>query len=163
MGRLMTLSYIMGNILDASTEAVVVPVNCKGVSGAGLAKQFKREHPYWFMNYHTWCYEDKSGIGKLHLYLEMGTPKWIISFPTKKHWINPSHICYIICGLEELVEKIIQKKIRSIAIPKLGCGLGGLEWKDVNALFKEYLSNLDTDIYIYGVRPYSVPTVSNNY
>ncbi len=145
------IRFITGNILDAKEEAVLVPVNCEGIADAGLAKQFKEERPYWYMNYHYWCSEKKSGIGKLHFYMEFNSPpKWIISFPTKTTWQKPSHICYILCGLEALVELVAEKDIKSVAVPWLGCGLGGLGKGEVRKLFEEYLKPGLVEYVVYG-------------
>ena len=74
------IKYTAGNILDAKEEALVVPVNCEGIAGAGLAKQVKEKYTYWNLNYHHWCSSGKAGIGKLNFYLLFQTlPKWIIS------------------------------------------------------------------------------------
>ena len=143
------IKYTTGNILDATEEAIVIPVNCVGVAGAGLALQCKEKYPWWYTNYHHWCQSGKSGIGKLTDYLLMGTPRWIISFPTKKHWRNPSHICYIMCGLEALVDFVELKNIKSVAVPWLGCGLGGLNKGEVRKLFEKYFVDSDVEYVVY--------------
>ena len=150
------IRFITGNILDAKEEAILVPVNCEGVAGAGLAKQFKDEHPYWYMNYHDWCSKKQAGIGKLHCYRSTvkfrDLPKYIISFPTKTTWRKPSHVCYILCGLEALVELVAERDIKCVAVPWLGCGLGGLHKGAVRVLFMEYLRPGPVEYVVYGYK-----------
>ena len=143
------IRFITGNILNAKEEAVLVPVNCEGVAGVGLAKQFKDEHPYWYMNYHEWCFKKHVAIGRLHMYTPFQAQK-IISFPTKTTWKKPSHVCYILCGLEALVELVAEKEIQSVAVPWLGCGLGGLSKLEVQILFEEYLKPGLVEYVVYG-------------
>lgn len=149
------IELVSGNIFDTLCESMVVPVNVEGVAGAGLAKQFKDKYPYWYMNYHRWCSEDKSGIGKIHTYQGFKEPV-IISFPTKKYWKNPSKYSYIDVGLEALVtlldegHGVFKEPINSIAIPKLGCGLGGLDWDIVlYDYIYPYLNGHKVKAYIY--------------
>lgn len=148
----MVLEYVSGDLFESDVEAIVITVNCVGVAGKGIAKEAKERYGHWNMSYHNWCSEDKVGIGKIHVYGRfLKNPKWIISFPTKRHWKNPSKLCYIECGLERLVEVLEERRISSISIPKLGCGLGRLNWRDVNRLIKEYLSDVETVCNIYGI------------
>jgi len=148
------IKYVKGDIFDTECQAMVVPVNIEGVAGAGLAKQFKEKYPYWYMNYHTWCYNQKAGLGKVHVHVRW-LNEYIISFPTKKYWRNPSRLEYIEVGLEALVELLdegvgyFKYPIKSVAIPKLGCGLGGLDWKDVQKLIEKYLSRRTEYIEVY--------------
>lgn len=147
----MTLQYVLGDILKAGTDAVVNPVNCVGVMGAGLAKQFKDKYPNMFEDYKNWC-GTIAGIGILRVYerFSFDRPLFIINFPTKYHWKDPSRLEYIESGLATLVFVVKKLGIKSVAIPKLGCGLGGLEWKDVNSLFKKYLFDLDVQVIVCG-------------
>lgn len=119
--------------------------------GKGLALQFKKAFPENFKAYVKACKNKEIDIGKLFIFKE-NTPqgeKIIINFPTKKHWRNPSKYEYIEKGLDNLTKIITEHNIKSIAIPPLGCGQGGLLWKKVKKMIDEKLSSLDIDIYVY--------------
>jgi O-acetyl-ADP-ribose deacetylase (regulator of RNase III) len=146
------MHFTTGNLLDAKVEAVVNTVNTVGVMGKGIALMFKERFP---KNYQEYLVASKSGavqIGKMFVSAtdELSGPKWVINFPTKKHWRNPSKIEWVREGLEALKEVIREKRITSIAIPPLGCGNGGLNWSNVRPLIQEYLNDLtDVEIIIY--------------
>lgn len=119
----------------SKAEAIINPVNCVGVSGKGLALQFKESYPLNYRHYREACESGKLKIGRVHVFSTgMENPKYIINFPTKNHWREKSKLEYIELGLEDLKKQILNRKIKSIALPKLGCGLGGLSWKDVKPL-----------------------------
>ena len=145
------LIYTTGNIFLSSAKALVNPVNCVGISGKGLALAFRYRFPSNYEAYRNVCKKDELKIGSLYVYY--GTLRTIINFPTKNHWKSFSKIEYIEKGLDTLVKKLDRKdteKLSSIAIPALGCGLGGLDWKEeVRPMIKEKLSNIDTPIYVY--------------
>jgi O-acetyl-ADP-ribose deacetylase (regulator of RNase III) len=146
------MHFTKGTLLDAKAEAVVNTVNTVGVMGKGIALMFKERFP---KNYQEYLVASKSGavqIGKMFVSAtdELFGPKWVINFPTKKHWRNPSKIEWVREGLEALKEVIREKRITSIAIPPLGCGNGGLNWSNVRPLIQEYLNDLtDVEIIIY--------------
>ncbi len=146
------MQFIQGNLLEASTEALVNPVNLVGVMGKGIAFSFKSQFPNNFKIYKKACKEGQIDIGKSLVVKEL-TPtgeKYIINFPTKKDWKQKSEIEYITKGLENLVNIISQHNIKSIAIPPLGCGNGGLLWEDVKPLMIKYLENLsDVEVLVY--------------
>jgi len=143
------IEYKSGNILESKCQAIVIPTNIKGIQGAGLAKQARDKFPHWNKKYHHWCVQEKSAIGKLHVYTTYPS-QYIIGFPTKKDWRFPSKLIYIEIGLDALVNLLDQGFIYSIAIPKLGCGLGGLNWeKEVKPLIKKYLGLRHEHIDIY--------------
>ncbi len=144
--------YVSGDILKATTEAIINPVNTAGVMGAGLAKQFHSKYPRMFKDYRDMCRLGELIPGRLHVFDREGfsPPFYIINFPTKKHWSQPSRLEYIETGLSTLVQILGRLSARSISIPKLGCGLGGLNWCDVNSLIKKYLSNAEVKIMVYG-------------
>ena len=119
-----------GDILTANAEALVNTVNCVGVMGRGIALQFKKAFPGNFKAYESACERHEVQPGKM-LVFETGLltgPRLIINFPTKRHWKGKSEMQDIEAGLPVLVEEIIRRGIRSVAIPPLGCGLGGLDW-----------------------------------
>jgi O-acetyl-ADP-ribose deacetylase (regulator of RNase III) len=116
--------------------------------GAGLAKEFKERYPKYYESYRKLCKAHKLFIGKLHEEYEGN--KIIISFPTKVHWEDSSTLENIREGLKKLRTSLRQSPIPSIAIPALGCGLGGLDWKDVKPLVYEILGDLeDVSILLY--------------
>lgn len=133
-----------GDILQANTEALVNTVNTKGVMGKGIALQFKRAFPDVFKAYKNACDTGIIQIGKVHICERPASElhHYIINFPTKDDWKNPSKIEYIKKGLESLTEVVKQYNIRSIAIPALGCGQGGLKWNNVLPLIKSAFENL---------------------
>lgn len=142
------------NIFNLNTEAVINTVNCVGVMGKGLALQFKQKFPENFKVYKKKCINGEINIGKMFIFNNglINKPKFIINFPTKKHWREKSQLAYIEKGLQDLKKVIIDYKIKSISIPPLGCGLGGLKWKDVKNLIIESLSDLDICIVLYEKR-----------
>lgn len=139
------------DIFNMETEAIVNPVNCVGVMGAGLALQFKIKYPENFINYKKSCYNGNIKPGSLTLFSTgKEYPKYIINFPTKRHWSDKSRIDDINIGLETLNKIIDIKQIKSISIPHLGCGFGGLTLKDVYGLIIKNLKNSNCEIYLVG-------------
>lgn len=141
-----------GNILHADVEAVVNTVNCVGIMGRGIALQFKNAYPENFAAYARACKADEVRPGHMFVY-EMGgltNPRFIINFPTKRHWKGKSRMEDIEAGLVDLQRVIQSKGIRSIAVPPLGAGLGGLDWAEVKPRIEEALASLDhVDVQIY--------------
>jgi len=132
-----------GNILDADVEALVNTVNCMGYMGRGIALQFKKAFPPNFTAYQQACREGSVRPGRVFVF-ETGSiinPRYIINFPTKRHWREKSRLQYIDSGLESLLRELKKRKIRSIAIPPLGSGLGGLDWNAVRQRIEEAFSN----------------------
>ncbi|WP_187427127.1 macro domain-containing protein [Rossellomorea marisflavi] len=123
-------------------------VNTVGVMGKGIAKTFKEVYPEMFSEYQILCEKKLLTIGKLWIYK---TPnKWVLNFPTKKHWRSPSKIEYIEAGLKKFVQSYDQKGIDSIAFPPLGCGNGGLNWEnEVKPLMEKYLNDLPIEVFIH--------------
>jgi O-acetyl-ADP-ribose deacetylase (regulator of RNase III) len=128
------------DILTHNSEYIVNPVNCVGVMGKGLALQVKLKYPNVFRVYKEACNKGLVKVGKM-LVVDN-----IINFPTKQDWRNPSKLEWIESGLKDLRQLIIDRNIQSISIPKLGCGLGGLDWHDVKPLIDKYLSGLNCTI-----------------
>lgn len=127
-----------GNILQAEADALVNTVNCVGVMGRGIALQFKNAFPQVFKEYAAACKKEQMQLGKVmvHDLNRLEPPHYVISFPTKGNWRGKSHLADIQNGLESLVAEVTRLKIESIAIPPLGCGLGGLDWGTVRPLIE---------------------------
>ena len=145
------ISYEKGDIFDADVEALVNAVNCSGVMGAGLALEFKDRWPKMFRAYREACDSRNVTVGKIHVWpTQKPSPRFILNFPTKRLWRERSHLDYVRDGLEDLVDVVESLSITSIAIPALGCGLGGLAWKDVRPLIAKKFSPLyDVKTLIY--------------
>ena len=134
-----------GNLLEAEVDAVVNAVNTVGIMGKGIALMFKEHFPRNFEAYARACEADEVRVGKMFVTenKELFGPRWIINFPTKTHWRVKTQIEWVKEGLKDLVRVIRAKNIRSIAIPPLGCGNGGLNWQDVRPLIEAALGELD--------------------
>lgn len=139
------MKFCKGDILQSEAQAIVNPVNCVGVMGAGLAKQFKEKHPGNYHAYSVACRRGDVEIGSMFCtthfigYGDNRVERTVINFPTKLHWRDPSKLEYIEKGLEDLVDLVYTLQIESIAIPPLGCGLGGLNKDDVLRLMLDIL------------------------
>ena len=133
-----------GSILDADVEAVVNTVNEVGIMGKGLALAFKNLYPDNFIAYEAACKRGEVKVGRMFITerMDMFGPKWLVNFPTKRDWRNGSRIEWIRSGLTDLREVISSRGIRSIAIPPLGCGNGGLDWRVVRRIIVEALDGL---------------------
>jgi O-acetyl-ADP-ribose deacetylase (regulator of RNase III) len=145
-----------GNIFEADTQGIVNPVNCVGVMGAGLAKKFKQFYPDMFEAYKEQCTKGELQPGTIFTWVvdlwgEPVSAHYIFNFPTKKHWRDPSTISYIRSGLTTLVKVMKRHDVHSVALPALGCGLGGLEWPEVKDLiisqFQQKAPNKDVFLY----------------
>lgn len=152
------IEYTGGDILKCEAEALVNTVNCVGVMGRGIAAQFKNAYPENFEAYAAACRRDEVRPGRMFVF-ETGRlmlPRYIINFPTKRHWRGKSRIEDIEAGLAALVEEIRSRNIRSIAIPPLGSGLGGLEWGEVRPRIETALKELD-DVRVMIYEPKGAP------
>lgn len=141
-----------GNLLESNAEALVNTVNTVGVMGKGIALQFKNIFPTNYKLYAKACKQGEVQIGKLFITEEttlLGGRKLIVNFPTKNDWRKPSEYIYIEQGLKALSKIITENQIKSIAIPPLGTGNGGLDWSKVKALIELYLSPLECDVQIF--------------
>lgn len=146
------IHYTTGNLLEADVEALVNTVNTVGVMGKGIALMFKDTFPENYSEYGKACQEHQVELGRMFVTRRdaLFGPKWIINFPTKAHWRFPSKIKWIEEGLDNLKLVIRENGIRSIALPPLGAGNGGLDWKEVRALIDEKLTELsNVDIIVY--------------
>lgn len=148
------IEYTSGNILDADAEALVNSVNCVGVMGRGIALQFKKAFPENYKAYAAACRRGEVQPGRMYVFetQRLTNPRYIINFPTKRHWRGKSRLSDIEAGLEALVDEISRRGIRSIAIPPLASGLGGLAWADVRSRMDRALRSL-TDIRITVFEP----------
>jgi O-acetyl-ADP-ribose deacetylase (regulator of RNase III) len=138
------ITYGTGDLLQANTEALVNTVNCVGVMGKGIALQFKRHYPETFDAYEAACKRGEVTIGTMFV-TETGHldgPRYVINFPTKKHWRAPSQLAYIDAGLTDLIRVLRDLNIKSVAVPPLGVGNGGLEWADVEPRLVEALEQV---------------------
>lgn len=146
------IEYIEGDIFESPAQVIVNTVNTVGVMGKGIALSFKKRYPAMFERYKTACEKGLLKTGKLMLFYE--ADYWVLLFPTKEHWRNPSKLEYIESGLQKFVQTYAEKGITSIAFPRLGCGNGELDWSAVKPLMEKYLKKLPINVYIYlGVHP----------
>lgn len=146
------MRFTKGNLLEANVEAVVNTVNTVGVMGKGIALMFKERFPKNYEAYAAACKAGEVQVGKMFVSSadELDGPRWVINFPTKMHWRPPTKLEWVREGLVALKDVIREKQIRSIAIPPLGCGNGGLDWEVVRPLIEETLGNLeDVEIVVY--------------
>jgi O-acetyl-ADP-ribose deacetylase (regulator of RNase III) len=146
------IRFTQGNLLEASVEAVVNTVNTVGVMGKGIALMFKERFPENTKSYEAACKAGEVRVGSMFVSagVELGGPRWIINFPTKEHWRNPTKLEWVETGLPALKEEIVRRGIRSIAIPPLGCGNGGLEWAVVRPMIEAALGDLEgVDVVVY--------------
>jgi O-acetyl-ADP-ribose deacetylase (regulator of RNase III) len=143
--RRLMIRFTQGNLLEAPAEALVNTVNEIGIMGKGIALIFRDAFPA-----NTKAYEEAARAGHVRVGHMLVTnngspagPKWIINFPTKKHWRNPSKLEWVVDGLQDLVRVIREKNIHSVALPALGCGNGGLDWAVVRREIESALAGLD--------------------
>ncbi|HZP83398.1 MAG TPA: macro domain-containing protein [Chthonomonadaceae bacterium] len=140
-----------GNLLKAEVDALVNTVNTVGVMGRGVALQFKQAFPHNFRAYQAACRRGEVMLG--HMFVTRTgqlRPEFIINFPTKKHWREQSRLETIRTGLVDLIAVVRRESIRSIALPPLGCGLGGLRWEDVHPLIVQAFSELpQVEVHLY--------------
>ena len=166
----------IGDLLEADVDALTNTVNTMGVMGKGIALAFKGAFPENFEAYRTACergevklgemfvfenrrddgfaqlklLEEHSGAGGVEPYngVRKG-PRWIVNFPTKRHWRAGSRMADVESGLDNLYDVIRNRRIASIAVPALGCGLGGLDWGRVRPLIERKLDDLDVEVHLY--------------
>lgn len=138
------IAFKTGNLLAEDAEAIINTVNCVGIMGRGIALQFKKKYPDNYKAYEAACKRKEVQPGRMFVY-ETGTctnPRFIINFPTKRHWRGQSRMEDITAGLKDLIRIITENKISSIALPPLGCGLGGLEWARVRPLIESAFAGM---------------------
>jgi O-acetyl-ADP-ribose deacetylase (regulator of RNase III) len=146
------IKFTTGNLLESGAEALVNTVNTVGVMGKGIALMFKEAFPENLTEYEAACNRGEVTIGRMFVTKRENLigPKWIINFPTKKHWRYPSKVEWIAEGLADLKRVIAEKDIRSIALPPLGSGNGGLDWREVRSKIEDVLGDLrGVDVTVY--------------
>jgi O-acetyl-ADP-ribose deacetylase (regulator of RNase III) len=141
----MPVRFVNGNILRDNVDAIVVPVNTVGVMGKGLALQVAKRYPSIVTVYR---YALRTGRLKIGTVYVVSHPLMIL-FPAKRHWRNPSKLEYIQTGLKSMAKEIESWNLRSVAVPALGCGLGGLDWKIVHPLIETAFANSPADVRLY--------------
>jgi len=137
-----------GDLLGSNMQTLINTVNTVGVMGKGIALSFKTQYPEMFTDYLNKCKQGIVKIGQPYLY-KVSKNRWIINFPTKQDWKNPSKLEYIEDGLKYLANHLQEWGITSLAIPPLGCGNGQLDWNDIQPLIDKYLGNSQIPIEIY--------------
>lgn len=152
------IELTQGNILEAEAEALVNTVNCEGYMGKGIALQFKQAWPENFRAYERACHAHEVQPGKMFVVPtgRMMNPKYIINFPTKRHWRGASRIADVRAGLKALVEEVKRLDIRSIALPPLGCGNGLLSWWEVRPMIEKALQEVP-DVQVLLFEPRGAP------
>ena len=160
----MSIEYKTGNIFTSNAEVLVNPVNMVGVMGAGLAKQFKIKYPEVFESYKDFTENDGwvdgiwlnvptiVGGHRVCVYLhfcQADDGKMVVNLPTKKHWAHQSDLSLVRSSVVDFSFLCAARKIKSAALPKLGCGLGGLDWGEVRPIVEDILSGVDTSIEIW--------------
>jgi O-acetyl-ADP-ribose deacetylase (regulator of RNase III) len=145
------ITFTQGNLLETRAEALVNTVNTVGVMGKGIALMFKERFDENFRRYAAACKAKEVQTGKMFVtpVHELDGPRWIVNFPTKQHWRAPSRMEWVVEGLQDLRRFLIEQQIRSIAIPPLGAGNGGLEWAEVRVQIERALGDLDIDILVF--------------
>lgn len=156
------IELTQGNLLEANAEALVNTVNCVGFMGKGIALQFKQAFPDNFKAYERACRLEEVRPGKMFIFDRQSliNPKFIINFPTKRHWKGRSKIEDIESGLMDLIQEIKRLKIGSIAVPPLGCGLGGLDWSQVRPRIETAFSEIP-EVRVYLFQPIGSPEANN--
>lgn len=146
-----------GNLLEAEVDAVVNTVNTKGVMGKGIALQFKRAFPDNYKAYRAACEAGEVQLGRMFVTPErMVNPRLIINFPTKGHWKSRSRLKDVEAGLQDLRRVVVDYDVKSLAVPPLGCGLGGLAWGDVRPMIEAELDDLPIEVIVF--EPAGAPT-----
>ncbi len=145
------ITFTQGNLLEARTEALVNTVNTVGVMGKGIALMFKERFAENYRRYAAACKAKEVRTGRMFVteVNELGGPRWIVNFPTKQHWRGNSRMEWIVEGLQDLRRFLIENKVKSVAIPPLGAGNGGLDWAEVRLHIEAKLADLDSQIIVF--------------
>lgn len=143
----MAIKIIKGNIFTSKCQTLVNTVNCVGVMGAGIALELRLRYPEMHDRYVQLCEKNKINIGMLWVY--KSPERWILNFPTKKHWRFPSKLEYLHAGLEKFLNTYEERAVQSIAFPILGADKGGISQEESLEIMTAYLETADLDIEIY--------------
>ena len=146
------VTVIQGNIFASQCQTLVNTVNCEGVMGAGIALEFKLRHPEMFQQYAEHCRAGRIDIGKLWLYKPpsgAGDGRWVLNFPTKRRWKDPSRLEYLASGLEKFAASYHRRGVQSAAFPVLGSANGGLAEEAALAVMLQYLAPCEIPVEIY--------------
>ena len=151
------VDFVTGNLLEAQVDALVNTVNTRGVMGKGVALQFKRAFPDNYKAYRAACAAGTVTLGRMFVFAtgRLERPRYIINFPTKDHWRSRSRLGDIEAGLEDLRRVLTDLEIHSVALPPLGCGLGGLRWSDVRPRIEEALAEFPVQALVF--EPHGAP------
>jgi O-acetyl-ADP-ribose deacetylase (regulator of RNase III)/uncharacterized protein YwgA len=148
------IRVVTGDMFESAAQTLVNTVNTEGVMGKGIALQFKKRFPDMYEDYLRRCERGEVRLGKPYIFKERLYP-WIINFPTKKHWRSISHVEDITAGLAYLDEHYREWGVTSLAVPPLGCGEGGLEWRVIGRVLYEHLRDYDIPVLLYA--PFGTP------
>jgi O-acetyl-ADP-ribose deacetylase (regulator of RNase III)/uncharacterized protein YwgA len=148
------VKVLIGDIFESDAQTLTNTVNCVGVMGKGIAKQFKRRFPDMYDDYVERCERGEVQLGRPYLYRQMYEP-WVLNFPTKGHWRAVSKLSDIKRGLEFLLDHYKEWEIESLAVPPLGCGNGQLDWRVVGPTLYRYLAQMDIPVELYA--PFKTP------
>jgi O-acetyl-ADP-ribose deacetylase (regulator of RNase III) len=143
------------DIFASNARAIVIPTNCYGANGAGLAKMAAQRWPTWDRQYRALCKGTPIEPGSVHFFdvQESNTTRVVIALPTKDHWSDPSRLPWVEAGIRALADALHESNL-SVAIPALGCGLGELQWDDVRPLLESILGPVEgADIRVYAPHP----------
>jgi len=149
----MSLRFIEGNLFDTERQTLVNTVNCVGAMGKGVALVTKLRYPALYEEYHRKCEVHEIKVGSLWLYKSKAPSPWVLNFPTKVHWKDPSRMEYLEKGLAFFIENYRSMGIASIAFPLLGAHNGGLDAARVRSVMTDYLSRVDIPVDIYSYDP----------
>ena len=150
----------VGNLFQSEAQTLINTVNCVGVMGRGIALQFKRKFPENFREYAAACKSENVQPGRMFVHRtgQLTNPRYVINFPTKRHWRGKSRLADIRSGLETLVAEVQALGVNSIAIPPLGSGLGGLDWQTVRPLIEAaFADSTDVRVVVYEPLPADQP------
>ena len=148
------MNEVDGNLFDSECQTLVCPVNCKGVMGKGLALAFQRRFPDLLNDYRHACQTGLLTVSQPWLWKPEQGP-WVLCLATKDDWRYPSRLDWLDAGLRYTVNHLADNGITSLAVPALGCGEGGLNWRDVAHLLYHYFDPVDTEVVLY--RPTDKP------
>ena len=141
------LKIVTGDIFESDTQTIVNTINCVGAMGKGIALEYKKRYPEMYIKYKELCNRNLIDIGKL--WLHKTNEKWILNFPTKKHWRDSSKTEYLEMGLQKFLDEYENKGITSISFPLLGANNGGLNHKVSQEIMCKYLENCKINVLIF--------------